>query len=280
MLGHVLWRHCSETMDAYATVRATQLEGSTTKVLDPARTVTGVRVEEPASVAAALDEVRPEVAVNCIGVVKQSAEAADRAGLVRANSLFPHELAAACATRSLRLIHVSTDCVFSGRRGGYVEEDLPDPIDAYGRSKLAGEVSGPGVVTLRTSMIGRELGRRQGLLEWIFAQDGGAVRGYERAIFSGPTVAELARAIALVIDDPDVEGLFHVGAAPISKLELLEAIREAFSLDIEIEPSPEPVIDRSLQAGRFRAATGWAPPSWPEMIAELATEAAGDVARR
>jgi dTDP-4-dehydrorhamnose reductase len=192
-----------------------------------------------------------------------------------ANSLFPHQVAAACRDRATRLIHVSTDCVFSGSRGGYTEEDQPDPSDLYGRSKLAGELSGPGVVTIRASMIGRELRTRNGLLEWLLSQPaGGAVQGYAKAVFSGPTAPELARAIVgVAADQPELEGTFHVAAEPISKYDLLLKLRDAFGLELRIDRSDEPVIDRSLDSSRFRAATGWNPPSWDRMVAELAATA-------
>jgi dTDP-4-dehydrorhamnose reductase len=212
------------------------------------------------------------VAINCIGVVKQSPVAADAVSLVTANALFPHQLAAACSARGVRLIHVSTDCVFSGRGGGYAEEDLPDPSDLYGRSKLAGEASGPGIVTIRASMIGHELRTRNGLLEWLLAQPGGgSVEGYANAVFSGPTAPELARAIVRVVaEHPELEGTFHVAAEPISKYDLLLKLRDAFGLELKIDPRSEPVIDRSLDSGRFRAATGWDPPSWDQLVGELA----------
>jgi dTDP-4-dehydrorhamnose reductase len=225
------------------------------------------------------------VAVNCIGIVKQSEAARDAAGMDRVNARFPHELAAACAAREVRLIHVSTDCVFSGRRGRYTEDDVPDPVDEYGRSKLAGEVDGPGVVTLRASMVGRELGTSNGLLEWFLSQAGGSVSGYARAVFTGPTAPELARVIArIAADHPTLEGTHHVGAEPISKLDLLLKARTAFDLDVEIEPVDEPVIDRSLDSARLRAAIGWEPPDWDRMLDELAASndraRVGDAARR
>ena len=174
------WRTCRDQgMDAYATVRDER--GSAPSGLDPARTFTGVAVEEPGSVARALDESGAAVAVNCIGVVKQSATTRDPVTTIRSNSLFPHQLAAACRERGVRLIQVSTDCVFSGRRGAYSEEDIPDPIDLYGRSKLLGELNGEATLTIRTSMIGRELQRANGLLEWFLGEAGGSSRGFTRA---------------------------------------------------------------------------------------------------
>jgi dTDP-4-dehydrorhamnose reductase len=273
MLGHVLWRTCAERFDdAYATLRSDELGGPAAEVLDPDRVVLGVRAEEPRSIARALDETRPDAVVNCIGIVKQAVDDAEPA--IRVNALFPHQLAAACRERGVRLIHVSTDCVFSGEKGGYTESDLPDPVDTYGRSKLLGEPATPGSLTIRTSMIGRELATSHGLLEWFLAQSGGSVRGFARAVFSGPTTPVLSRAIADVIErHSGLDGLWHLSAEPISKHHLLLQLRDAFELDVEIESDDSVVIDRSLDSSRFRQATGWDSPSWPEMVAELAASA-------
>ena len=271
MLGHVLWRECRDRLETYATVRGQV--GS--DVPDPDSVVPGVRAEEPETLERALAETSPDVVVNCIGIVKQADAVADPVTTVRVNSLFPHELAALCVRRNVRLIHLSTDCVFSGRRGSYTERDEPDPVDFYGRSKLLGEPSGPGVLTLRTSMIGWELGgRRQGLLEWFVAQRGSTVSGYTRAVFSGPTAPVLAALIAELAErHPELEGMRHVGAEPIAKYDLLLALREALALDVEIVPDDGVVIDRSLDSSEFRDTTGWTPPPWDEMVAELAAEA-------
>jgi dTDP-4-dehydrorhamnose reductase len=272
MLGHVLWRTCRERLDAYATVRGDELGGTAAGVLDPERTVTGVRVEEPRSIARALDETGADAVVNCIGVVKQAVD--DPAVAIRVNALFPHQLATACRERGARLIHVSTDCVFSGRKGGYTEGDPPDPADLYGRSKLLGEPASPGALTIRTSMIGREISTSHGLLEWFLSQSGATVRGFTRAVFTGPTTPVLSRAIADVLAGrASPEALWHVGAAPIDKHRLLLLLRDAFDVDVEIEPDDTVVIDRSLDSSRFRESSWWTAPSWEEMVAELAESA-------
>jgi dTDP-4-dehydrorhamnose reductase len=275
MLGHALWRESRERIDTRATVRAP----AGAPLEDAPGAITGVRAEAPETVERALDEARPEVVVNCIGVVKQIAAATGPTEMVRLNALFPHQLAAVCEARGIRLIHVSTDCVFSGRRGGYTEQDTPDPLDLYGRSKLAGEPAGPHVVTLRTSMIGWELGgRRQGLLEWFTGERGGTVRGYTGAVFSGPTTPVLSRAILTVAEHhPELSGTWHLAAEPIDKHNLLLGLRDALSLDIEIVPDDDVTIDRSLDASALRAETEWAPPPWEQMLAELAAEAPAHV---
>lgn len=270
MLGHVLWREFAERFDAHATVRSDQLSEVAAQVLDASRTVTGVRAEDPASVERALDLSGAEVAVNCIGLVPQHPMAVDPVIVIRTNALFPHQLAAACEARRVRLIHVSTDCVFSGRRGGYDERDMPDSESLYGRSKLLGEPSGAGVLTLRTSMIGRELEGALGLLEWFLSQRG-EVRGFTEAKFTGPTAPVVAEVIADLIElHPELEGTWHLGAEPITKHDLLLLLCDAFEVDIEITPDDSVKVDRTLDSSRFRSATGWAPQDWPDMVAALA----------
>jgi dTDP-4-dehydrorhamnose reductase len=270
MLGHVLWGECSRRFDAMATVRTDAIPERAAGILDAERTLTGVRVEEAGSVVRALDEAAPDVVVNCIGLVKQRPEATDAAALVLANALFPQQLHGACAGRGTRLIQISTDCVFAGDRGGYREDDRPDPADLYGRSKLAGEPEGEGVLVLRTSMLGHELDRASGLLEWFLSVRGEA-SGYPQAVFTGPTTPVLARLIGDLIEGhPQLGGVWHVGAEPISKFDLLTYVRDAFELEVRLLPDPSVEVDRSLDSSRLRAATGWKPPGWYEMVQELA----------
>jgi dTDP-4-dehydrorhamnose reductase len=229
-----------------------------------------VLAEDIGTVRRVLDERRPDVAENCVGVVKQLAEAKDPVTSISVNALFPHLLARECRGRGIRLIHVSTDCVFSGKQGRYKESDSSDASDLYGRTKFLGEVPGPGCLTLRTSIIGRELHGSHGLIEWFLSQQGKSVRGFRRAIFSGLTTRELSRVICRVIEShPDLEGLYHVAAEPISKFDLLHLVRDAYGLDITIEPDDSFACDRSLDGTRFRKAAGYVAPPWSEVIAAM-----------
>lgn len=274
MLGHVLWEACLTRHDAYFTVRSNGLTGAAAAVLEPERAVPRVLVEDPASIERGLDETGAEVAVNCIGVVKQAPAADNPIETIQTNAVFPHQLAAACRERGVRLIQISTDCVFSGSEGRYTEDHDPDPPDVYGRSKLLGEVNDHGTLTLRTSMVGRELETTNGLIEWFLSQADGTVRGFTSALFSGPTTLVLSRLIADIVEGHEaLDGIWHVGAEPIAKYDLLHLVRDAFDLDVEIEPDDTVAIDRSLDSTRLRSATGWSPPSWPEMIAELSERA-------
>lgn len=231
------------------------------------RLLTDVDVLDDAALAGALERVRPDLVINCIGVVKQQAVAEDPLVTLPVNAMLPHRLARACASLGARLIQMGTDCVFSGRQGAYREEDDSDAVDLYGKSKYIGELHDvPHAITLRTSIIGRELDTAHGLVEWFLAQRG-RTRGYRRAVFSGLPTVELARVMKdFVAPRPEMSGLYHVSAEPIAKYDLLVLLADAFGVDIEIEPVDEPVLDRSLNSERFRRETGYQPPAWPDLV--------------
>ncbi|HEY5997219.1 MAG TPA: SDR family oxidoreductase [Candidatus Deferrimicrobiaceae bacterium] len=277
MLGHVLFRKLSERpeLEVHATCRnRAALEPHFSAEL-LARIRHGVIADDFASLRDAIGELRPAVVVNCIGIVKQLAEAEDPLVAIPVNALLPHRLAKACGEAGARLVHVSTDCVFTGRKGHYTEDDPSDADDLYGRSKRLGEVTSPGAVTLRTSIIGHELSARHGLLEWFLAQQG-PVRGFARAIFTGFPTVELARIIAeRVIPDPGLTGLYHVSSDPISKYDLLGLFAAAYGKTNEIVRDESFACDRSLDSGRFRAATGYRPPPWPDLVRAMHEDAVG-----
>ncbi|MES2686093.1 MAG: SDR family oxidoreductase [Pseudomonadota bacterium] len=228
--------------------------------------LTFVDINNRDSLVRAVAQVRPDVVINCIGLTKHHAEADDPLLAIPINALMPHQLAELCLAASARLIHVSTDCVFSGAKGNYSESDAADAKDVYGKSKFLGEVLGAGAVTLRTSTIGHELQSAYGLLEWFLAQQA-SCKGFNKAIFSGlPNVvfAEVVRDI--VIPRPELSGLYHVGAAPIGKYELLKLIASVYGKTIDIQMDNNFVMDRSLDVSRFREATGYVAPAWPRLI--------------
>jgi dTDP-4-dehydrorhamnose reductase len=216
---------------------------------------------------------RPKAVINCIGIVKQRPEATQAVPSITVNALFPHRLAVVCARSGGKLIHISTDCVFNGKRGGYREDDFPDAEDLYGRTKALGEITGGTALTLRTSIIGRELAHSDSLLEWFLRQDRGRISGYTRAMFSGVTTNYLARVIAnLIATSENPNGLYQVASEAISKFDLLCLLREAYGMDVEITSDPAYFCDRSMKGDKFRNATGEICPTWPELIAELAND--------
>jgi dTDP-4-dehydrorhamnose reductase len=231
--------------------------------------VTGVDVENVDLLADLFARVRPQVVVNCIGLIKQRTGAEDPLMALPVNAVLPHRLARLCELVGARLVHISTDCVFAGSKGAYSELDKPDADDVYGRSKLLGEVNYPHAVTLRTSIIGQELNSSRGLISWFLGMQGGVI-GYTRAIFSGLPTVELARIIRdIVIPRNDLRGVYHVAADPISKFDLLQMVNKEYGKGLEIQPDDKVVIDRSLDATLFRESTGYTAPAWPELVAQM-----------
>jgi len=215
-------------------------------------------------------ENRPRVVVNCIGLIKHRPASTEAIPSITVNSLLPHKLAEFCQRWDGRLIHFSTDCVFSGKRGSYREEDFADAEDLYGSTKFRGEVTSGKALTLRTSIIGRELAHFTSLLEWFLSQNHNKVRGYTRAFYSGLTTNRLAEVVAHLIENhPNLSGLYHVTSQTISKFDLLCLLRKAYGLDIEVEPDAEFFCDRSMRGEKFAEATGYVCPAWPELVAQL-----------
>lgn len=273
MLGHKLIQQLSGRFQVKGTVRSHEGELLLGLLGIPGSMVLRACAEDMRSVAAAMDDARPDAVINCIGVVKQRTEAKDPETSIGINALFPHRLAKLCRGRGVRLIHLSTDCVFSGHGGGYRETDPADATDLYGRSKLLGEVDGEGCLTIRTSIIGRELVASRGLVEWFLSQRGRTIQGYRRAIYSGFPTRTLADILVWLLNEhPDLSGIWHVASSAISKYDLLELAKRAMDLDVRIEPDDSFVCDRSLDARAFRDATGFTPPAWPEMIAAMCSD--------
>ncbi|MCW2698111.1 MAG: dTDP-4-dehydrorhamnose reductase [Modestobacter sp.] len=272
MLGHVVVRTLRAQGDEVTAVTRRLPVGATAEALAGGPVISGVDGRLEHSIASALTTSRPEAVVNCVGAVKQRAEGREAVEAILVNSLLPHRLASLCALAGARMVTISTDCVFSGRTGAYGEGDTPDPVDVYGRSKLLGEVDAEHVVTLRTSMVGLELDRASGLIEWFLRQSG-TVRGWDKALYSGLTTAELARVIALLLHDhQSLTGLWHVAGPVIDKLSLLRSFATSLERDVLVVPQSDVVINRTLDGRRFAGITGHRSPSWPDMLDELAGE--------
>jgi dTDP-4-dehydrorhamnose reductase len=229
--------------------------------------IRGVDVLDLDALVSVLERVRPNVVINCVGLIKQLADAKDPLSALPINAMLPHRLANLCELVGARLIHVSTDCVFSGSKGSYVEADISDAEDLYGKSKFIGELHDlPHAITMRTSIIGHELGTNSSLIDWFLMQNN-SVKGYAKAIFSGVPTVELARIMKdYVIPNPELRGLYHVSAEPIDKLSLLKLVADEYGKEIEIIPDEQVIIDRSLNSSRFRQATGYMPPDWVALV--------------
>lgn len=276
MLGHKLFQALRERFDGtIATTREDVRVPPFSKVtlLQGPDVLGGVDVADFGAFGARLEALSPAIIVNCVGIIKQRDEAKSAIPSITLNALFPHRLAEAAAAWGGRVIHFSTDCVFSGRAGNYREGDPADADDLYGRTKFLGEVATGNAITLRTSIIGRELTEHRSLLDWFLSQRGKKVRGFRRVIYSGITTNEMANVVTrLIAEFPHLSGLYHVVSEPITKYDLLCLVRDAFNLDVEIEPDDAEVSDRSMLGEKFRLATGYRAPPWPVMVGALAAD--------
>lgn len=268
MLGHVLLRSLEQRKDieVFATVRAT---GKIDRRLKPellAKVFGNVDANNLGLLDHVFSEVRPNVVINCIGIIKQLPLAQDPITSISINALFPHQLASICCSAGIRLIHFGTDCVFSGKKGNYREDDFSDAEDLYGRTKYLGEVDESDCLTLRTSIIGHELAGKLGLIDWFLSQEN-RVKGYTNAIYTGFPTVELSRIIAeYVLPNEHLSGVYHVSSSAISKYELLRLVALKYKKKIEIEPYENFICDRSLNSDKFRQQTGYAPPSWKKLV--------------
>ena len=272
MLGHTLFQYFlqNSAFITYGTLRNNQPISSKNALIESS-IYPNIDANSIDEIETLITTLKPDIIINCIGIIKQLPTAKDPIPSITINALFPHQLAQLCQKYNAKLIHISTDCVFSGLKGNYTEQDNPDPIDLYGRTKLLGEVTHNNSLTLRTSIIGRELNSQNSLVEWFLSQKGKIVKGYDRAIYTGFTTPVLAQIIEkIILEHPTLTGLWHVSSDPITKYQLLNIINQAFNLGITIEKDESFVCDRSLNSQKWRSLTGYSPPTWEEMINSLA----------
>jgi len=262
MLGHKMLQILSEDFNTSGTLR----KHNSSPILEPYCLYENIEAGNFSTLTGILKNV--DVIVNCIGIVKQLPESNDWNISHAINTEFPHKLSTYASTHGIQLIHISTDCVFDGQKGMYTENDIPNAIDIYGRTKFAGEVRD--ALTLRTSIIGREINTRHGLLEWFLSKQGMKVQGYKESVFSGVTTNELSYLVSeLIYWMDDLTGVYHVASTPINKFDLLTNINQYIDNKIEIEPVAGEIINRSLDGTKLRRVIGYTPPSWDEMIDEM-----------
>lgn len=269
MLGHQLLKHLQTRHEVKVTLRQDLGVYVQFDMFSRGNVYDAVDIRSLDRIIEVMADFRPEAVINAVGIVKQRADAKESIPSLEINALLPHRLAVLCKGIGARLIHLSTDCIFSGEKGSYLESDPSDAKDLYGKTKYLGEVHESNGLTLRTSIIGRELSRHTSLLDWFLAQSG-TVKGFTKAIYTGFTTLEMSRIIEkMLLEYPNASGVYQVSSDPINKYELLLLIREKLELDIEIIPDDVFCCDRSLDSSRFRAEFNYSPPAWPTMIEEL-----------
>lgn len=272
MLGHKLLSVLSDCFEVVGTVRdSAAIEA--TALFAKHQWIHGVDASRFETVEKALLEWKPDVVLNAIGAVKQIDDGKSPVACIRLNALFPHQVAVVCGKIDARFITFSTDCVFSGRHGPYSITDVPDAEDVYGRSKLLGEVAGEGALTIRSSIIGRELKTQHSLVEWFISQRGRQARGFTRALYTGLTTGAMARLVGqLISSHPGLSGVWQVASEEITKYDLLQLVNEAFGLGVDLVRDEAFFCDRRLDGRAFLEQTGLEIPSWPVMISDLARD--------
>ncbi len=268
MLGNAQFTELTKyaNFDVYGTVRKSEELVNHMPPQFVKKIFSGVDIERIESITEIMEKVKPNIVLNCVGLIKQAPTASNVALEIYMNALFPHKLAMICQKFNARMIHFSTDCVFNGEKGDYKETDPSDAYDVYGKTKYLGEVTYDNCLTIRTSIIGHGLEAHASLIDWFLSQKG-TIKGYNKVIYSGLPTIEIARIIAeFIIPNKDMKGLYQVTAEPISKYDLLKLVSKVYSKNITIEPFNGEVSDRSMNSSRFRKETGYMPPSWPELI--------------
>lgn len=254
-------------LEVFGTIRDRQLSYFEDK--DLKRIIPYIDIENWDSMINLFNTVKPDVVLNCVGLIKQVMGKNDTELAIYMNATFPHRLATLCQLSGARLIHFSTDCVYSGGKGNYVETDPSDAPDVYGKTKYLGELNYDHTVTVRTSIIGHGLESHGSLIDWFLLQKG-KITGYNQVIYSGLPTVEHAKIIAeYIIPNTKLKGLYHISAEPISKYDLLKLVSEIYGKKIKIEPYDKKVSDMSLDSSRFRKITGYQPPKWNALIKKM-----------
>lgn len=270
MLGASIFRGLAQSAkwEITGTVRDRESAKSVIQSVPNAKIVDGVDALRFETVVDVIRDTSPDVVINCIGVVKQVDGASHSELSIELNSLFPHRVGRLCSTAGARMIHFSTDCVFTGTSGGYVETDLMDASDLYGRSKSLGEVAEAPHLTLRTSIIGHEVNTAHSLIDWYLSQEG-TVKGYRRAIFSGLPTVMVSQILDSHILESQCSGVYHLSADPINKFDLLSLVRSTYGRGALVEPCDEYQVDKSLDSSRLRSQLGLSVGKWPALINEM-----------
>ena len=275
MLGHKLYEILSKDpcFDVYGTLRHNPDYSIKNGLFKSDKILYPINVLELNKLKGVICNISPAIVINCVGIVKNVNKKNNLLDLIELNALFPHQLLKICYENHTKLIHISTDGVFSGKKGMYKECDNADAFEYYGRTKYLGEVDYGNALTIRTSIIGEEIKRSSGFYEWIISMNNKDVIGYKKSIFSGFTTIRFSQILKWIIREHiDLFGLYHISSTPISKFDLITKLKEHLHLNISIIPDYNVKIDRCLDCNEFINITDFEPPTWDEMIHEFVND--------
>lgn len=216
-----------------------------------------------------LNYYNPEFIINAVGItIRRGACGDQKTNYI--NAILPREIDTWCMSNNKKQIHFSTDCVFSGKKGNYSDFDLTDADDSYGKTKGLGEINSDNTLTIRSSMIGRELFNNTELLEWVVKHKNQKINGFDNAVYSGVTTLWMSKTVYKIIKNlPKLSGIWNVSSRPISKYELIKKINDQFMLNIDIVRDSSFYSNKSLNSNRFFSETNFEIPNWDDMLSEL-----------
>ena len=273
LIGNRLVRTLDEVADVFATTRKDDSDGFPKKLLKRNKWITKFEASDFKLVEKKIRESKPDVLINCVGDTKRGLFPKDLSSQMQINSLLPHFLNSLAIDLGVRLVHLSTDCVFSGGKGNYSETFVPDAIDVYGRFKADGEFCNPFNLTLRTSFVGREINSFTNLFEWARRNQNRKIQGFKNVVYSGFTTLAFSTIVKeIIFEKQNLTGLWNVASKPISKLDLLVMLNDSLKYNLDIESNDEVVLNRSLNSEEFKKSTQICIPSWAKMIEDYALD--------
>ena len=224
-------------------------------------------------VEVALNKFKPDYIINCIGLTLRKKELGDVEKCIQVNSMLPHRLAKWGELNNSRVIHFSTDCVFDGKKGNYTEKDIPTADDLYGQSKFLSEIIYPNSLTIRLSVVGRELEGKTEFIEWFLSHKGKSVNGFAGVNYSGLSTNVVAKELIRIIKNyPKISGTYQMASEPMNKFDILKIVNEIYQTKTEIKESADYKNDKTLNCDLYTQLTGFKKPSWKSMIAEMKQE--------
>lgn len=268
LLGNRVFLNLSKNkkLNIYGLARKKSLN----KSFSAKKIIYGVDVSDFKKLRNTIKLLKPDVILNCVGVINKKIKSIKEAKVIKINSLLPHYLDNLSAQFKFKLIHISTDCIFKGNKNFYNENSLSDVDNLYGLSKSAGEINNNRSLTIRTSIIGHELNSQNGLVDWFLSQK--TVFGFANVIYSGMTTNELSKIIENCILRYNLRGLYQVSSAPISKFDLLKLINNIYNSNINIKKNISIKKKLVLKSDRFKKETKYRVSSWEKQIIVMKNE--------
>jgi dTDP-4-dehydrorhamnose reductase len=272
LIGHKMYQLISNNyQDTWVTLRNNLSSYSYSEIYNSEKVIDKIDLSNFKLLLNQLNVLNPDVVINACGITIRRGIDAFKSNSIILNSALPHFLNEWVVSNNKRLIHFSTDCVFSGKKGDYLDNDIKDAIDIYGLTKSMGEViDSKCAITLRGSMIGRELENKTELLEWFLHQKNNVIKGFTNVIYSGITTVRMAEIILKIINEyPNLSGIYNISSEPISKFDLLKKWNDKFSINATIEIDKNYTSNKNLISDKLFKIIQLEQPIWDDLIHQL-----------